>query len=164
MKCRRIAVALVGLIATGIAVAGAQSLGDTWRLGYDKSEVTCLPYRLYAINLDKALPVKGQLVAFKAQGLTPFFEDGTLFTKIVLAGPGDRVEAGPSGVTVNGEFLAYNDKAIDRLKSTAIWRQDSYVLAGDEYFVAGTEPGAFDSRYYGPVSHSQLIGSSHPIW
>lgn len=164
MKRRRFAVALVGLAAAGLAVAGAQTVGENWRIGYDKSEVTCLPYRLYAIRLQEVQPKKGEMVAFLTRGLQPFAEDGTVFTKIVVAGPGDHVVAAENGVTVNGQFLAYNSKATDLLQSTDIWQHESYVLGSDEYFLAGTEATAFDSRYYGPVSNTQLIGSSYPLW
>ncbi|OGU22734.1 MAG: hypothetical protein A2580_15000 [Hydrogenophilales bacterium RIFOXYD1_FULL_62_11] len=160
---RRLAVVLVGLVASASIVATAATQETPWRIALDLAEETCLPYRVYAIRMGEVDPQRGDFVAFRATGLEPHFVDGSLFTKQVLGVPGDRVVVGFDGATVNGTFLAFTDRAIKKLGIPRAARVASYTLGQGELFMAGTEPGAFDSRYYGPVRASALVGSSRPL-
>jgi type IV secretory pathway protease TraF len=33
-----------------------------------------------------------------------------------------------------------------------------------EYFVVGTHPRSFDSRYFGPIAETSIIGRAHALW
>lgn len=166
MKGRRLAVLAVGLVATAVGVMAGERVGATWRMAYDKATIPCLPYRLYAIQVAgaPAEPSRGDYVAFRTAGLAPFFEDGTLFTKQVLGVPGDRVIVTEEGARVGDRLLEFHPVPLQKLNRTRASLAQSYVLGPDQFFMAGTNPRAYDSRYYGPVHRGQLVGRSYPLW
>ena len=44
------------------------------------------------------------------------------------------------------------------------WRQCRQLRPGELFLLSVTNPASFDSRYFGPVSASAVIGVAHPIW
>lgn len=53
----------------------------------------------------------------------------------------------------------------DRLGRPLPFWQHCRPLAEDELFLlSATNPASFDSRYFGPVSASAVIGVAHPVW
>ena len=153
------------LLLTGsVASAAAMSrLGENYRLGYDKATEPCLPHRLYLISRARITPAVGDVIAFHTRGLEPIAADGTVYTKLVLGVPGDVVQSDPAGATVNGRRLPFTDRALKRLNTTGRALARQYTLQEGQYFMAGTNPTAFDSRYYGPVDADQFIGPARPL-
>jgi conjugative transfer signal peptidase TraF len=80
---------------------------------------------------------------------------------------GDRVSLGEAGVSVNGVLLA----GTSRLRSD--WRGRPIAVIGlgtrlidaDAFWAGATaHPHSFDSRYFGPVPLSHVIGVATPIF
>jgi len=44
------------------------------------------------------------------------------------------------------------------------WQQCRRLRAGELFLLSATNPASFDSRYFGPVSASAVIGVAHPVW
>jgi conjugative transfer signal peptidase TraF len=44
------------------------------------------------------------------------------------------------------------------------WSQCRQLQPGELFLLSTTNPASFDSRYFGPVSASAVIGVAHPIW
>ncbi len=44
------------------------------------------------------------------------------------------------------------------------WRQCRQLQPGELFLLSVTNPASFDSRYFGPVSTSAVIGVAHPVW
>ena len=44
------------------------------------------------------------------------------------------------------------------------WPQCRQLRPGELFLLSSTNPASFDSRYFGPVSASTVIGVAHPIW
>jgi len=44
------------------------------------------------------------------------------------------------------------------------WRPCRPLADGELFLLSVTSPASFDSRYFGPVSTSAVIGVAHPIW
>ena len=38
------------------------------------------------------------------------------------------------------------------------------VLQADEFWMLGTMPMSFDSRYWGPINGSQIVGRAHVLF
>ncbi len=104
---------------------------------------------------------------FKAQNIvvfektTPDSEKKQLFVSRVVAVPGDTVEISESGhLVVNGNTMAENNI----FYSTYMYEGHTDVypltLGEGEYFVlADHRSDGADSRYFGPVNQSEIIGS-----
>ncbi len=53
----------------------------------------------------------------------------------------------------------------DRLgRSLPSWPQCRQLRPGELFLLSVTNPTSFDSRYFGPVSASAVIGVAHPVW
>ena len=162
----------VALVLTGIGAECAHCTG--WRLNLTGSEPRGL-YRLEPIRV--TMLARGALVAlcppaWVTPAAFPFYMTGTCpgggraLLKTVVGIPGDRVEASTAGVRINGVPLAdsaarrRSDRYQIRLPN---WR-GATVLGKGQYWVygSGARPRlaarSFDSRYFGPVSTSQLRG------
>ena len=44
------------------------------------------------------------------------------------------------------------------------WQQCRRLRPGELFLLSVTNPASFDSRYFGPVSASAVIGVAHPVW
>ena len=44
------------------------------------------------------------------------------------------------------------------------WPQCRQLRPGEVFLLSSTNPASFDSRYFGPVSASAVIGVAHPVW
>ena len=44
------------------------------------------------------------------------------------------------------------------------WRQCRQLRPGELFLLSATNPASFDSRYFGPVAASAVIGVAHPLW
>jgi type IV secretory pathway protease TraF len=79
-----------------------------------------------------------------------------LLLKRVAAIGGDRVCAADGGVQTPGR----RTRALDRDRRGAVlpvWR-GCRLMAADEVFLLGDTTGSFDSRYFGPVRRSDVVG------
>ncbi|AVO48806.1 MULTISPECIES: S26 family signal peptidase [Melaminivora] len=55
--------------------------------------------------------------------------------------------------------------AADRLgRPLPSWPQCRWLRPGELFLLSVTNPASFDSRYFGPVSASAVIGVAHPVW
>ena len=53
----------------------------------------------------------------------------------------------------------------DRLgRPRSSWPQCRRLRPGELFLLSTTNPASFDSRYFGPVSASAVIGVAHPVW
>ncbi|HHG5007289.1 TPA: S26 family signal peptidase [Pseudomonas aeruginosa] len=54
---------------------------------------------------------------------------------------------------------------VDRLgRPLPSWQHCRPLAEGELFLLSVTNPASFDSRYFGPVSASAVIGVAHPIW
>jgi len=44
------------------------------------------------------------------------------------------------------------------------WQQCRRLEPGELFLLSTTNPASFDSRYFGPVSASTVLGVAHPVW
>lgn len=161
---------LVGRFAAALLVVGTLAAGlswavQRWKLAVDQSEYPCVGARLFLVSVGEVSTVPGSIITFRTRGI-PLFDDGTLFTKRVLAGPGETVHVVHNGVSVAGHTLPYTRYALERLARTG-WKVQppgGYTVPPGHVFVAGDHPRSFDSRYYGPVPVAQILGTARPIW
>jgi conjugative transfer signal peptidase TraF len=160
----RLGLVVAVLLFSLTIVAGASALARcfTWNLS------SSLPRGLYVLERECA-PTRGSVVFFSPPPSAArliaergYLPSGASLLKVVVGLPGDFVEVGEGGVSINGRPLG---PVISRDRSGR--SLEPFVLCGQlsvgEAFVATTAPGSFDSRYFGPVSLSTLV-VARPLW
>ena len=174
MAGRRLALtATAALMLSGIGTEYAHRTG--WRLNLTASEPRGF-YRLRPIG-SSPLP-RGTLVtlcppAWVTPAAFPFYMTGDCpgggrtLLKTVVGIPGDRIEASPEGIRINGVLLpdSVPMRRSDRYPEIRLpqWH-GAIVLGPRQYWVYGRgarqalAARSFDSRYFGPVSASELRG------
>lgn len=158
------------LLALLIVLVPLSYAANRYRIGIEGAEgPKCLPYTFFLIDrYDHALR-RDQFIAFRAARMGPFYEDGTTMVKIVAGVPGDQVRVGQGRVRVNDRDwgdLPHAEKG-GRLWSlgrrmTEFEREEA-IPAG-RLWVLTAHPRSYDSRYWGYVETSQVIGRAYPIW
>ena len=129
----------------------------------------CVPYKLFIVEKhDKAIH-RGDYVAFYATKMEPFYVKGTRAIKIVAAIAGDHVVVDTHQVFVNGvrwgsmTHVSPNEKLWLLGKRPKDFLRDE-VVPTNRIWVMGTDPRSYDSRYWGYVDESEIIGRAIPVW
>ena len=129
----------------------------------------CLPGRLYLVEKG-TLPGRHGLVAFVADDRPRPYRPGQKFVKLVVGLPGDLVEidAACRGVVAGpeGDVLSFSleGPVLDLLGKECRDFAASYEIPPGHYFVMGTLPDSYDSRYWGLVAADQVIGRAWRIF
>jgi type IV secretory pathway protease TraF len=135
----------ITVIATSIVVAGlANSLGGLV-VNLTNSEPTGIYLRV------PGKPKRGGLVALRP------------LMKHVVAVPGDVVTVTAQGTHVNGRFWPSSAIAEDT-HGYQPFPFGTYALRPGQYWLLGTSPDSWDSRYIGPVPIDLIDSSVEPVW
>lgn len=153
-------------MAVPLVTAGLSAVARGPVLLYNPSPSLPIGYYLRA----SAPPAKGRIIAFHVPAMgrayatahIPYVVRGAII-KTVVAAAGDQVCAGDQ-LKINGRVVAPIAKLDRQGRALPQWR-GCRVLRRDEYFVFSNRiPNSFDSRYYGPVAQSEVIGTFRPLW
>lgn len=144
--------------------------GSRFSFGLESQEAaSCLPYSYYIIDKhNTAIPAAGSYVAFQLdQRAEPWFPEGSIFIKKVMAVPGDQVAVDNAVVWISGEgsdVAVLDPSVLEKLGKTYDQLNRSYELESDQLWVMGTADNSFDSRYWGPIDQPMVIGRVYPIY
>jgi conjugative transfer signal peptidase TraF len=75
--------------------------------------------------------------------------------EVCIAGGNVRFDGVPSAAALRTDRLG---------RPLPSWQQCRRLEPGEVFLLSGTNSASFDSRYFGPVSASTVIGVAHPIW
>lgn len=148
--------ALVSGLLVYLVIATWLSL---YGFAYDGQEERCLPWKLMFLYPVGEEPIeRGDLVQFIAMPPNFFGKlNGGSAGKMVAGVPGDHVQIKSGRATINETpLLDLEDRTARRLQREIDSFDADYVLGQDEYFVVGTLPHSFDSRYWGPIKRAQI--------
>jgi conjugative transfer signal peptidase TraF len=117
-------------------------------------------------------PAKGKIIAFPVPELgreyanahAAYLVRGSII-KPIVAVAGDTVcTTGKEGLLINGKVIA---PIIERDRNGVQlphWRGCRQLTSGELFVFSDRIPNSFDSRYYGPVDASQIIGVFRIFW
>ncbi|KVR77067.1 peptidase [Burkholderia vietnamiensis] len=173
----RARIVVATLAAVGFAaLAWASFVSPLPRLAYNPSDSVAVgwyridPFDPRTASLPRPLSVDSiVLVPLPAEAGTLAAQRGYLPVRVPLL---KRVGAiAPQEVCIAGGVVR-----IDGVPSAAVLRADRMgrplpslqlcrrLEPGELFLLSVTNPASFDSRYFGPVSASTVIGVAHPVW
>ena len=83
--------------------------------------------------------------------------------KWVAAIGGDRVCRHGFSVLINSHSRVWARRNDASGRALPVW-SGCRQLTGDELLILGTHASSFDSRYFGPISRSDVIAVASPLW
>ncbi len=174
---QRARLALAGLSVCGFAaLAWASFVSPLPRLTYNPSDSVAVgwyrvnPLDLRAGSLPSPLSVNSiVLVPLPAEAAALAAQRGYLPTRVPLlkrvgaiapqevciAGGIVRIDGVPSAVVLRADRLG---------RPLQAWPQCRRLEPGELFLLSVTNPASFDSRYFGPVAASAVLGVAHPVW
>jgi conjugative transfer signal peptidase TraF len=75
--------------------------------------------------------------------------------EVCIAGGIVRIDGVPSAAVLRADRLG---------RPLPSWQQCRHLESGELFLLSVTNPASFDSRYFGPVSASTVLGVAHPVW
>ena len=158
---------LRAVLALSLVLATGAYLATRFRLGYDDQAHQCLPpHRWFLIDRHDRMVRRGSLIAFVALGsqMGPYFRDGQVIVKRAAGVPGDRVVVGPDSVRINGVEVGEGLALARTLKRPAAAFVRADIVPPGKLWMVGATADSFDSRYWGFLPTSRVIGRAYVLW
>ncbi len=168
---------LASLSACGFAaLAWASFVSPLPRLTYNPSDSVAVgwyriePFDMHTALLSRALSVDSiVLVRLPTEAAALAAQRGYLPTRVPLL---KRVGAvAPQEVCIVGRSVRIDGVQVaaalpaDRMgRPLPSWQQCRRLEPGELFLLSVTNPASFDSRYFGPVRASAVLGIAHPAW
>ena len=167
MNAHRVVVAL--LTGLGIAALAWPSVHTpVARFVYNSSD--SVPPGWYRIGPSESLHVGSiVLIRLPADAAALAAQRGYLPAHIPLL---KRIGAmSPQQVCVRQHIVRIDGVAVAGVRAVdghgrplSAWQQCRRLHDGELFLLSATNPASFDSRYFGPVAVSAVIGSAQPLW
>jgi conjugative transfer signal peptidase TraF len=162
----RCATILTTFAATGflLSTVGGATPRYIWNVS------TSVPIGLYRVQPATQLAVT-ELVAVQPPDLLAAFLDlngylpiGVPMLKRVLALPGQTVCRIGLRVTVDGIDMGQAHERDGRGRPLPAWHGCRVIADGDIFVMNWQSADSLDSRYFGPLPASAVIGRAEPVW
>lgn len=173
----RTRIALAGLSACGLAaLTWASFVSPLPRLIYNPSDSVAVgwyrvePFDRRADSLPRPLSVGSIVLAqLPADAAALAARRGYLPTRVPLlkrvgAAAPQEVCIVDRSVRIDGAPVAAVLPADRMGRPLPSWQQCRQLHPGELFLLSVTNPASFDSRYFGPVAASTVIGVAHPVW
>ena len=157
-----------GCVAAGaaIVVSSFAWFYSNFSIAWDRQTMRCLDVRFLLVDKRDQRPERDAIVTYISRQAAPIIKNGTVVGKYLRGMPGDTVEIRPDEtILINGVEVA---KGMPHLAGIAQADKAKFfgrrVLSNNEYWVMGTEPMSFDSRYWGPIHREQILGKAYALF
>lgn len=67
-------------------------------------------------------------------------------------------------VSINGVVIATALMVDGHGRSLPVWQHCRPLFDDELFLLSATNPASFDSRYFGPIAVTSVIGSAQPLW
>lgn len=135
--------------------------------GFANQASSCLYAEFFIIDKQVDEVKRGELAMFNFVKEAVVLAPGDRLIKIVAGIPGDTISFNESELFVNGKRFPKAKSMQTNLKMlghSITDYQTKYILKNNEYFMVGETKDSFDSRYWGPITKSQIEGEAYAIY
>jgi conjugative transfer signal peptidase TraF len=138
------------------------------RLVWNASE--SVPMGLYGVQPARRLIVTDLVVAFPPEPLATFLAEGGYpphvvpLIKRILALPEQMVCRNDSAITVDGIEVGAARERDRRGRPLPVWQGCRAVRQGEVFLMNWDEPASLDSRYFGALPITTVVGRAVPLW
>ena len=129
-----------------------------------------VPIGLYEVQPVRKLSVTELVVAVPSDKLAAFLAKrhylprGVPLLKRVLAVPGQTVCRRGHTITVDGIAMGVALARDYHGRPLPVWQGCKVIAKGDVFLMNWQSRASFDSRYFGPISATSIVGRAEPIW
>ena len=135
---------------------------NNWRVGFSNEAMQSVGAGWFLVHLERDYrPAVGTYAVFHIGRGLQGFRPGTLFVKLVAGGPGALVHVGVNDTTVNGKIVAGSLDSLNALHLSPDQVVRTFIVPKNAYFVVGTRPYSYDSRYWGTVPADAFVGKAY---
>lgn len=180
---------IILIVVIGIVVASVLHFAGK-HYGIAISGQECLPYKLWLVKKNTQ-PTKGGYVYFNGSNIPLYDGTNVRLVKYVAGASGDTVQATPAGngeykdVVIEGTvyrlkvkayvilagkdqniktFMAYDRRRDGTILPFVYKGGETVTIPEGQFFVIGTHPGSYDSRYWGFINEKNIIGTAYPLY
>lgn len=157
-----------GCVAAGAAVIVSSFawFDYNFAIAWDRQVMRCLDVRFLLVDKRNQQPQRNAIVTYVSRQASPIIKNGTIVGKYLRGMPGDTVEIRPDEtILINGKEVAKGMPHLFGISDTDKARFfGRRVLGANEYWVMGTAPMSFDSRYWGPIHREQILGRAYALF
>ena len=123
-----------------------------------------LPHRAFLTVRGAEIPCgAGSIGLFRLDVRNPYWDFGTVFAKRFVGCPGDALRTEGPEFYLNGERVAVASGHDSKGVAVTSFRFDGIIPRGS-YFVLGDGERSYDSRYWGFVRKSWIVGRGFPLF
>ncbi|SMC28320.1 conjugal transfer pilin signal peptidase TrbI [Desulfacinum hydrothermale DSM 13146] len=146
-----------------IAHVVVSGLSKHYYIGVSGQKASCLPWSVILISRGKPATIqRGDIVEFIGRNMGHGF-DGQHITKLVAGLPGDHILIRKGQLFVNGHY--WDDLWLaEKLGKPVEAFEADYIVPPGKLFVLGTYYRSYDSRYWGMIDESEVIGTGTPLF
>jgi conjugative transfer signal peptidase TraF len=129
-----------------------------------------VPIGLYRVQPDGMLFVTTLVVAIPPEPLATLLADGGYLPhgvpllKRILALAGQSVCRNKLLISVDGIEIGAARERDRRGRALPVWQGCRVIADGEVFLMNWDEPASLDSRYFGPIPASAIIGRAEPLW
>ena len=156
MRVPRVARLTACLVLVGIGLIGALNVASPYVIEHVSMEPSIQPGDIVLVEATGPLlstPGRGDVVLFRP----PVGDPGTPFIKRVIGLPGDTIEIQDGAVFVDGRRLV--EPSAEGSTDTQTGAPASWTVPAGSVFVLGdNREHSWDSRGYGPIRISAIVG------
>lgn len=157
---------LIVAILLGVSSLLVLSFIQRFTISIPNIQSQCLETTMFIVDKHDIDIQPGDLVAFTFNKDDPHFDKGMSFIKIVAAKSGDSVSVSQDELKVNGQKvgIAGMRHVVNFLELNPSDYEYDVVIEENELFVVGETIYSYDSRYWGAIDTSTILGKAYAIF
>ncbi|MFC3321382.1 S26 family signal peptidase [Mesorhizobium cantuariense] len=155
------------LAGAAFIVAPALSRCTPWLIWNASASV---PIGLYRVEPGHGIGVGDLAVVMPAEPLAGFLAErqylprGVPLLKHILALGGETVCRQGTAIIAHGKTYGYARERDSRARPLPVWKGCRVLVDGEVFLMNWDVADSFDSRYFGPLPDTAIVGLAVPVW